>query len=819
MSAINPDDPTIISPLNTPGVGPSTVAPLTEDFTIQDTSSVSAPAVTFQLAAAANNPILNPTSLSIIEFAKLIGSKLLDLKNTQNDNQLADDLSLRSMHINAFLSADALTEIFNKATRLATDQKQAIDDLNDAKQNLNQVLANYNQQIQEDQNQTDIMNQAIQDYNNGVIDEATFNGIANNYNNYVSSRAATLGPLLDQVNAAITAYNDAVTQYNSAIADINATRVQFGLAALPFQPSRDPIGGMPYQGPPPTPGQVPFLPNRVQNGVTLTPPAETQAELVDLLFTPAYEGAVPPAAAFADILQLIKQFRDFIKFFLTGKIITEPDTYIEKLPAVFFSQSAGGADSISGVAMGSYVIGLDNRALERIFSNSIYEAATREEDQSLPPQLVDQIKFYGLKLLALTGLTAGSTALGLLADKLPFINVEGSPRAVALGLAFANQISRHISEGQTKEAVDRFIKQNLPGLTDAEAAKLSDTLTAQLNLSLLQFSTTQVAQSLGFSTLTTGVTANVQGLPTQDAILQAGGPLSFRDALENPVSSAYLKNTLAEQIVADVKLSRDVANQIANDSINSAIAKQSLSEDQFKADLQNELAARGIANPGPLAESAGNYVNAEAGSQNLLDVAVNPILLTNTGLLASLNGAGINAAVSAQIVNSILDNILSSQRELRDRIAEELKVQGIQEREALVQATKAVIHNQTVQTETISKDRLAADLTNRAIEALSSEVGFATGQKLANQLVLTLLSSPTSVLNQISDQVRALKAAHGESINTALAENFRDFMNTNYEVFSFAEKIRDPGEKYISLWSGLIYGKNDKDQKSVDILI
>lgn len=150
-----------------------------------------------------------------------------------------------------------LLALINQANQLNSDQAEFANNVNDQIHQENGIIDDYNNQVPDDTNQTQVINQAATDFNNayalfqsqtdqynqGLIsadeyaqDQQTFNAAqdqynnaVNNYNNYVVSRNTEIA----NYNNSISSFNAEVDINNAELVTINAERMALGLEPLP----------------------------------------------------------------------------------------------------------------------------------------------------------------------------------------------------------------------------------------------------------------------------------------------------------------------------------------------------------------------------------------------------------------------------------------------------------------------------------------------------------------------------------------------------------------------------------------------------------
>ena len=832
--------------------GPKVVPLLTDPTPITDSFGPSAPPVALNLVvpSAPNGVVLPLPEITISQFHKSVTGALNDLRDTIFAAENQNNLTLRNMRLNAILMAQDLAATLARAKEIAFLQQLLYSTQNTAVSNLNGAVAEFNFQMSQsltivngDVNQTNHMNEAIADYNAGNITFLEFLSEANGYNGYATSRNEVIAPFIATFNAAVDLYNSQVTIMNPLIDQINLLRDEAGLPPnIPQVLPYDHATFLPFVTIP-APGElVPFLPDRAPAiFLPLPDPPPSNSDVIDITFTPQFDAQIPPVILFTDYLELVKKYREFVQTVLQSRVKIQPNGYIEPLPAVFFNPGSGSAGAGAGVSLGSVAVGLDARGLEKILGAAIYETAMNKFELPLTARLVATLVLTDLKALSISGLQATIPAMRLVANKLPFINEDKSATDVFLGLNYSNQISNFTASEEHQVAIRGYVRLAHPELDDSRLKQVAGALTAGLNLSLLQFATFELSQTLGIPGLSAQLIANDSGQPVQDIIQQFRGPSTPADVFQNSVSIASLKADLANQLATSDALSVENRNSLINAAVNHANAiKKAESAEALQASLIQALQIQGItkANAERLADEAASFLKAENLGLYLLDTEINRKIITQRTLRERLIAEGIDESIAKTTIANVQIKESKSLRNLRDRVANELVTQNVQREEALIAATRAVIGDQIPPAPPlISPNALAEQISEKVVAKLSPTIGVFEAQNVANQLNIVLfgpaqgtalvneeIQSPTSIRNQIIDQIHVLSELKDEKVDAALQDMFRDFNKPNFDLYTFTRRLMDPANTLIhSMWTGAMYqGQGDfpsNFQRTVDVII
>jgi hypothetical protein len=860
-----PGSGSIIPPVSTPA-GPestegSTTVPLLTDplLTSDSLESSSGSSVTFQLNE--NGPIstaavvvLPLPEITLNEFIKTVTTALNNLRDTVFEAENQNNLTLRNMRLDAILTAQNLAAKYTAARQVVDLQQQYFDLVSPLVQEVNGAIDIYITRVNntqghpgEEQEQIDAMNEAIAQFNAKEITVDEYIEFFNEYFDYANTRNQILSPFLNAVNTAIDEYNSQLPQANLLIDQINEARATLDLPPLPHQEPLDHAEPLTLPILPGGGGKgsdedviLPFIPDRViPEHATPPPPPPPARQLVDESFTQEFEAQVPPIISFQDYLEVITKYREYVQFVLSGRVKVMPNGYIEPLPGAFFS-STGVSSAGAGVSLGSLSTGLYNPGLEKILGAAIYESATLKFSTPMPARLLATLILTGLETLSVSGLQATIPAMRLVANKLPFIDVDRSASDVFLGLTYSTHISNFIAAEDHLLMIQDFARSAFPGLDDAQRQQLAGALTAGLNLSLLQFATFQLSQTLGIPGLSPQLLASASGQPVQDIIQEFSGPPTFQDTLQNPLTVASLKDDLSRQLSSSSALSESVRNTAINEAVNNAIASREFnSADDLRVALLRELQRKEIdaKTANRLAAEAVDFLNAETFGLYLLDTELKRDLFNKKILSDRLSAEGINATIAGTAIDKVLQEETKSLRRLRDRVADELVAQNVSRGAALAAATQAVIGDQRIGPPPVSGLPLPELISQRTVALLTPSVGVDEAQTIANQLNVTLfgpplgtegikdeLRRPTSIVNQIADQLRVLNDLHDATVQRAVREQIREFNKPNFDLFTFNRRVMDPANTLLlSMWTGVMYkgeGRFPSNyQQTIDVII
>jgi len=653
----------------------------------------------------------------------------------------------------------------------------------------------------------DAVNQAINQYNNNQISLAQLNTAIDTYN----SNAASYNSQVVDVNSSISAFNSNATSTNQRVAIFNAD-----------SPDTTPYVGQTLDSE--TAAQMPILSNISASqsipipNVSFTP---TTLDAVSNTMVPASSGNVDTLIqtlndnyqAYLNNNQVLTSFlndqstqQNFVQFFLQDNNPTLPPSFYT--PNAQPNLNSGGPSSAgpggglgSGVSLSTLITSLSNPLMSAIIDRSIFSASMDLESLPGTPTVVNHLQFLTSSLLAQVGLQAGSSAIGLLADRLTYLD-PGSPSAlVVVGTTLASEIALCISSGCVANGVNTVVAQAYPNLDSTAQAALASQLTAAIELILLQSAVLQLSQTLQAPQLSGQVLGTI---PSAQALATSSTTVD--------VNTEALKSALASNLANQLNSSYDSANQLITDSVISAAIQQQSNNQAIVNELtQNGVSTQAAINTAAYAQS---YVKAETLGRGTLD----------------------NSLSQERLQQSILSNQLVSQltagqsditnRQLRDQLAQEFVNSGNTQEKALVSATLAVVGNGGISPTNL--ETLKSSLLQTATQKLAA-LGNSSSEtnSIAHKLVSTILGpnvpgSQTSIRNLIDQRLQVLLKSNDAKFAEAVQASLTQFLEPNLELYAFADALRDPANTFLlCAQTGLMYAHPQPSnyQKSVDIIV
>lgn len=210
--------------------------------------------------------------------------------------------------------------------------------------------------------------------------------------------------------------------------------------------------------------------------------------------------------------------------------------------------------------------------------------------------------------------------------------------------------------------------------------------------------------------------------------------------------------------------------------------------------------------------------------------------LTN-GLVANGIEPGQAASTASAVTSNALASKFSSELLLRETIAGQLQIQGINSNTAATLSEQARLaltnvnplldarSNQVLNNQQL-REALSSVITNR----LKKELGIEKANQIADQLTLAIMgpaqsqlahdeiTQPNSLQNQIADTIKSIREFFGNKADRALAQTFEDFQKPSLDLFTFLRRANDPGNNLLLNFAwGNMYSHNKGDQRTTDL--
>lgn len=681
LNPLLPGASPLVDPLFDSSIEESTSSATTPNTAASTSLLSNSPTDTLALAAAtgptealtllgpAGSPLLAPPSsdMSLLSYARTVNDPVIEFRKLANLNSSQDYLLNRLADFESAATAATLIRLFldidaySRAARLTnTIANNNIDNLNQARDVLNtEVQTNK----PDDQAAIDALNQAIQDYNNGVIDQDQYNEAVATYQAYFDGRNPTLTDAETTYNDQVDTYNQQVDALNAQIDENNKLATKLGLPLTPHIPYANHATNIqlpPAQTVPPATIPIDTVLDRPAplGHLASIPPPPTNTTLMQTIYQPSQEAAMTSLAALQDIQDLNAAYILLINYYLAGKVPYLANAFINKNPVTAAGTAATAA---SGSSLNGMVLGLQSGGIERVLSLGQYKLDTLQTSRSIPPRVFDLINANTVNLLGKVGLFASLPATNILGEKLNLIPPESPVVGLSVGFGFLKGLVGAISSDGFKNDLQGFINNALSeaGLTGQGLIDTTNVLTSSTTMALLQIGLVQAALSLQSPGLVSQFLANVEGLPEGAAVLaSSSNGTQLNDVIQNPLSLAQISSSVAARFgggIDEATISKALGNVLAESNTNnpSVLAgplsqefqQQGLSTQQ--ADVLSQLAVAELT-------GSANLPFLQAALGGGLDVANLPI----GSLTSQLNG-GENGTVVEQAVRNSLNQVTS----------------------------------------------------------------------------------------------------------------------------------------------------------------
>lgn len=811
----------IVDPFLSPPPGPD--EPFGPDQS-QDSTSSNNPAFNQIIQIPGGNSIvLTSDRITIGQFADAIQLSLNSSKQGIRLGMLTDLLANAKIGVTKGDVAQALAAIRAQIVALQqqeqalfTSQTSQINTLNDSITALNDAVQSYQFS---DQLQVSQMNQAIEDYNSGAINDAQFNAIATAYNTYVADRNAALQPFIDDYVNAANVFQDLADLNNLAIETLNTSLNSFGIPPVSFQ-TELPVN-------PPTPVLLPLQPLApLTIPVSLIEPAQT---LPLVSFTPApfntndfltnYLQPIAQSLLISLALSNRRQdvqtaFTEFLVFTLPGKDSTIPPAFFQNTPSAFLQSTAGRAGG--GIGLASLSPAFDNPATNGVLAAAILAQDLKQFNIQFTDTALRHLALFGIQLITHGGLQAALPALRFLGAY-----VLGSVRAqnafgIAFGVANAQIITQEISSGKIQQFVQQKLLQE--GITDQRTVEF---INAKVNLLLLQSTLFTSSVSLGTPGLVGQVFGNVNGIPPPSLTTSPTVDETARDTLKQ----IFLKNTLSAQLIKD----NANAQQIINDAVNSALLQKIKNTQDFNLALVKQLTLAGIAQS--VAENIGQIgarlLAEEAKAQAVLNAdllnqhKVEQVIAGYLAQQTQLNYQAVQDIARNAVEQAFKNNVIANTAEFQFALRHQLIQSGINKSviDRVLSRTVAELNAQNpvanpllnpILASTLSPTELGNAIHGFVQNQLNGLTDSERARHIAHSAAAAFIGAPgsthPSILSLINENVKTIQRLGGQHGINHVAQSFRNFLSPDIDLFVFSRKVMDPAYNlFFSSNTGIMY--------------
>ena len=781
--------------------------------TIADTLAASIPELTITVTTPQGVIVIPPGDITIGQFSSALGTSINASHEAIRNGDLADLIANAKLASNEL--ARAFGEIIARLQQLAdttgkvdsTVQKsnedikamqQAIEDFNDA--------AGLGSNATNDANAINLLNTAIDQFNAGTIDEATYNAAVDSYNAYASGRNSTINAALTDYNGALSTYAAAAAADNAAIEEANTQIEAYNTDVTENDRGDDqqltPLTAtLPAAGPPgevslftlashSPPATVPIshVPTPVAVVDTFTEiPAQgnadhetAEAAAMDAIFAGLALDFKTKIALYNLVRDMHEDATEFYKFTLRGKNLFAPPAFVEAQTPLNFS--VGG--SSGGIIGATISVSTGDPKL----SGNMADAANLAQQRYFQFKVIlpnifvvdGYTSFLAHDIAVLTG-AATVSALGGQGITNPYAE---KAFGTIFGLTHAQAIANVVQSGEIDDFANQFVKAQ--NLTDGDkvAANLSNLIKAYL---------------LETALLTAATSANAPGL-----VQQINGNVALPEAPIQPRSVAEVLNDKSALVFVQSRLGIDLSgpttSKIQTETDYSVAIRESLIQKGSTEEDANQIA-----------EQAVILLRGEQTSVAIQNKAVFDQVLVTDFLVKNR----VDTDVATQISSSLTNQYITNDFEYKSTVTDLLTRANIANAPEITENLYAALN---IAPPVLSPDQLASTLYTQTYKDVVNAVGPDQATILASQSAHAYVTGPNSILTQLQT------IRDSQTVETAqLQDIFRTFQSPSVDLFAFVDRLRDPGNTYLyCAATGLMYNgmpEPSNFKKSVDILV
>lgn len=639
-------------------------------------------------------------------------------------------------------------------------EDQAIADaISQNLQSIATLAESYNRELVKSNAQVALMNQAISDFYNGTIDQATYDGIVSAYVAYATNANNQLSALASNYLASLNAYNSYVTtimyplntqiplQSPLDIPPLASLLLPTAIPSTTSPPAVNPLLSGPFV-------QLPSTPTGTAT------PTKLSAYL-NKYFTPiAEQQAAAASIAYINLLNAQEQI-DYKESVIRGRSKLVPLGAEVAQPSKI-STTESVASVVSGVGLSVLALGIDSPALMSVITQSLQLQTSKLLADKIPPavlqKVTNQTLAFTLSILQEAILSAVLPALKAL-EATPAAIYPGSPALdVALSIAILSNLKSLIaSEGFTK-AVSNYLAGG--DFTPEQMALLQKSLSTGAELGSLLLAATITARTLklpGLLAQLLGSQQNADSAFRQQVMSTLNN--NFSQVFDNPEKVSALKLALADSLrsrsAVDYSMLQSQINRAIENSRNILLTANS--NEALRQALSAEFSRQNfdVRTSLDLAQTAFNFIQGQLLQQDIqaasIRQSINQSRLLQNSLLYSPQTDGMDA--------NQVQNIATANNFTGAIVADQLRAQAF---------SSALLN------ESINKDQLLKAL-NDSLKQIPLELRVASNIPSSNQLALNpvyVQPSPDlmAAVNQALDATLAQRLASDFQFRVVLTQ-------------------------------------------------
>lgn len=762
--------------------------------------------------------------MSILEFSNILSSAMLAFKNSICDSVMGNLLVSQALKANESKFGIALQQLLsqykNAAEKLAAvtnEANQVVDDHNASLLQYTNSLAGTRKAEESFVNQ---MNALIEQYNNGTINQATFeakykagflvpggspqeSGFQNvlNYYNTLNNNATAA------YNKSIEVYNNALVKINQDSQDMNATLSPLGIPSFDTWPKAQSVVP-PYQisassqllGPPfKAPLEhivLPPLPSLPPLDHIITP---SVSEFI-LTFFLSSSNTLLQSANLAEVRS--EYFEEFI-----AHVMASAKKLLSYKPPVSASAHSSGSTSVGSIAM---TLGLNTPGASPM-TKTVFSLAEAMESQNrkLLPNKDDYNSFQQNTLIA-ASLQAAIPALASLG--LPGLASKEAQSAfgVTFAISYAQVIGRFVDQNQGLDAIRQMIENNAGGNVDEhDLARFTNVFNAGLNQQLLQTALLVGARTMGAPGLPLQTLANLQGMNEQ--LLQQ--PLSANEVLQDPIKQLFIRNILTSAIAQDQLMSAAQASAAVDLVLGPLVNKTPVNGFEalgaavyagFNGLHFNDSLSRS------LSELTVSLIRQEASAMPLTNSAALSTESVENSLQKELKNSGIGSvqaqAIAQEVAGALLSSVFTNTAEYQIKMGSLLKSLGIKDSDEIARAATAMLTTVGQEipplmalksSKIVPHEQLGNDLASHVQRRLPTSIGANKAMEICNEASRTFFGvdeqqrepSIFALLDRTENQLEKMTGTKGRE---ASLKSHQMLVACPFDLFAITNKILDP---------------------------
>lgn len=435
--------------------------------------------------------------------------------------------------------------------------------------------------------------------------------------------------------------------------------------------------------------------------------------------------------------------------------------------------TTGGSGSSTQLTNISPLAQAQNPFLNSTLSQQAFESIFNIYGVPAGSALVDQLSAAISTLTEASGVLSTPLAQDLISTSSVNANSQDTGVRFILSLANLTGLSTLIQDGTLRASLAQIMREDasFQALQSEQQDALLDALTQEVGATLLKAALAYISQQFG-----------MPGLIPQLLVAAAG--VGDGDALGSIQSQLFFSTTLADQLQANLGISSDLANQVANQAVASGgdddvAIQQSVSQsisDQGLSTLSEDEVNNQI---GQSIAEARDVVNDTVATQEQAQKQAFADSLTS-----SLLGQGIlDQTQASRITQELLNATLDQVDEIALRILREFNLDQEELQQILAEADQAknaldasanpiAALNATAEATPTS---LQTGFEELARQVLAPAVGDAQALQIAGDYGRLIFSSPNSILARLQANEGSLRTQASYDYSARLADDYQTY--------------------------------------------